>query len=187
MRTHFMELKGLRDPIIGASDGSVLAFVTFPKGSDSARACDWELWQDVKIRMSYDRLIELGSSKIEGMLSPRAQARFRRRLGFEQQLPPGIDYVLDFTPPSEGPELADLTAALWLPSMVKIWFLAGHYTPESGIESGWVPGTRRPLADKPVGAMLVLGHDDVCKGAPCKYQFGRAALRGKNDPANRSL
>ncbi|KAK3307079.1 uncharacterized protein B0T15DRAFT_164023 [Chaetomium strumarium] len=168
MHTHFAELASLRrNPIVGDHHGSVLAVVTFPKASDSARACDGGLWQDVQIRMSYDKLIKLGSKKIEGMFSPRAQARFRRRLGFEQHLPAGVDYVLDFTPPSEGPELAGLTAALWLPSLVKIWFLAGQYEPDLTVEAGWILGAGRPLADKPVGAMLVLGHDDVCKRGSC--------------------
>ncbi|KAK4238848.1 hypothetical protein C8A03DRAFT_14718 [Achaetomium macrosporum] len=164
---HFMELVSLRDPIVGDSHGSVLAVVTFPKASNSARACDGRPWQEVQIRMSYEKLIGLGSKKIEAMFSPRAQARFRRRLGFEQQLPAGIQYVVDFTPPSEGPELADLTAALWLPSLVKIWFLAGQYIPDPIMAAPPIPFLRRPLADRAVGAMLVLGHDDVCKRSSC--------------------
>ncbi|AEO66913.1 uncharacterized protein THITE_2045585 [Thermothielavioides terrestris NRRL 8126] len=173
---HVVEIASLRRPMAEAddtTDGSVLAVVTFPKDSSSACACDGSPWQDVHIRMSYEKLVSLGSGKIQDMLTPRAQARFRRRLGLEQphQLPTGIKYVVDFTPPPEGPELADLTAALWLPRVAKLWFLAGHFVPDHVLEAG--PGVHtRPLADKAVGAILALGHDDVCKGVSCLTNFG---------------
>lgn len=172
---HLAEITSLRQPMADdTTQGSVMAVVTFPKDNGSAMACDGRPWEDVRIRMSFDKLLRLGSKKIANMLTPRAQARFRRRLGHEQQeqLPPGIEYVIDFTPPSEGPELADLTAALWLPRMVKIWFLAGHYVPDRVLESG-IGIPTRPLADKGVGAMLVLGHDDVCKASSCELPLCR--------------
>jgi len=165
--SHLMEIASLRDASPGDSQGTVLAVVTFPKDKP-AHACDGKIWEDIWVRMSYEKLIGLESKKIQQMFSPRAQARFRRRHGFEQQLPPGVEYILDFTPPSEGPELADLTAALWLPRVVKIWFLAGQYLPDPVLEQGLGMSTR-PLADKAVGAILALGHDDVCKGLGCKY------------------
>lgn len=165
VRAHLEELRSLRRPPPPDSEGSVLAFVTFPCGNDSARGCDGEAWRDVQIRMSYERLMALGSAKIRDMFSPRAQARFRRRLNLES-LPPGIEYVLDFTPPVEGPELADLTAALWLPHVVKLWFLAGQYLPRATLADGLDTG-ERPLADKAVGPIFALGHDDVCKNTKC--------------------
>ncbi|KAJ4300378.1 hypothetical protein N0V88_003052 [Collariella sp. IMI 366227] len=125
---------------------------------------------DISLRMSYEKLMGLGSKKIRDMLNPRAQTRFRRRLGFEKSLPDGVEYVIDFTPPTEGPELADLTAALWLPRAVKLWFLAGHYLPQQILEGGQGIPTR-PLADKAVGPVMVLGHDDVCKSAKCLTDF----------------
>ncbi len=158
------EIAAIRDT--SDSWGTVLAIVTFPDDAGTSRACDRQPWRDTHIRMSYEKLMSLGSKKIQQMFSPRAQARFRRRHGFEKQLPDGIEYVLDFTPPSEGPELADLIGALWLPRVVKIWFLAGHYIPGAPLEHTMgVP--LRPLADKAVGAILVLGHDDVCKNKGC--------------------
>lgn len=165
--SHLMEIASLRDATPSDNQGNVLAVVTFPKDKP-ARACDDKIWENVELRMSYEKLTGLGSKKIQQMFSPRAQARFRRRHGFEQQLPPGIEYVLDFTPPSEGPELADLTAALWLPRVVKIWFLAGQYLPDPVLEQG-LGLASRPLADKAVGAILALGHDDICKGLGCKF------------------
>jgi hypothetical protein len=167
---HLMEIAAIRNTVELDSQGTVLAIVTFPKDG-SKRACDGRPWQDVRLRMSYDKLTSLGSKKILEMFSPRAQKRFRRRHGFEYHLPPGIEYILDFTPPSEGPELADLTAALWLPRVVKIWFLAGQYMADPVLETGTGFPTR-PLADKAVGAIMALGHDDVCNGYACKYIIG---------------
>ncbi len=162
--THLTEIAAIRDT--SDSVGNVLAIVTFPADAGTSRACDRRPWSDTRIRMSYEKLTSLGSKKIQQMFSDRAQARFRRRHGFETQLPDGIDYVLDFTPPSEGPELADLIGALWLPRAVKVWFLAGQYIPGAPLEH--TPGVPlRPLADKAVGAILVLGHDDVCKNMGC--------------------
>ena len=162
--THLSEIAAIRDT--SDTQGTVLAIVTFPVDSTISRACDRRPWEDTRIRMSHEKLVSLGSKKIQQMFSPRAQARFRRRHGFEKQLPDGIEYVLDFTPPSEGPELADLIGALWLPRVVKIWFLAGHYLPGAPLEH--TTGVlSRPLADRAVGAILTLGHDDVCRYMGC--------------------
>ncbi len=167
METHLTEVALARDPPETVPNGTVLAFVTFPKDCRPSYACDGKPWKDVRLRMNYDKLKALDSPTIEKMLSPPSQRRFRRRLGFEEGMPPGIDYILDFTPPLEGSELADLMTKLWLPRVVKLWFLAGQYIPDKVLaDSRGVP--KRPLADKAVGAILSLGHDDVCKGRGCK-------------------
>ncbi|KAK3896820.1 hypothetical protein C8A05DRAFT_39629 [Staphylotrichum tortipilum] len=166
METHLVEVALARDPPDTVPNGTVLAFVTFPKDCKLSFACDGKPWKDVRIRMSYDKLMALGSPTIQDMFSPSSQRRFRRRLGFEKEMPFGIDYILDFTPPLEGSELADLVTKLWLPRVVKLWFLAGQYIPEPVLsDARGIPP--RPLADKAVGAILALGHDDVCKGRDC--------------------
>ncbi|GAB1318897.1 hypothetical protein MFIFM68171_09107 [Madurella fahalii] len=163
--SHLLEIASIRHMLLDDNHNSVLAFVGFPEDARSAFACDGNRWEDVRIRMNYDKLMALGSPKIREMFSPSAQRRFRRRLRLEV-LPPGIEYVVDFTPPSEGSELADLTAALWLPKMVKLWFLAGQYVPDPVLERK--EGIyRRPLADRAVGSIMTLGHDDVCKSKAC--------------------
>lgn len=164
---HLLELQALTQTSQHTSIGNVLAVITFGSDFEQGIACDGRRWGNMQIRMSYDKLISLGSSKINEMFEPRRQQRIRRRLGFAL-LPPGIEYVLDFTPPAEGAELATLTASLWLPRMVKIWFLAGHYLPEAIVESGPSQYTKRPLGDKAVGAILALGHDDVCRSDACR-------------------
>ncbi|KAL2189650.1 hypothetical protein L209DRAFT_677279 [Thermothelomyces heterothallicus CBS 203.75] len=171
---HIREVASLRHLSEGEkaedSHGTVLAIVKFPQQDKLALACDGKPWKDFQLRMRYDKLMSLDSRKIQDMFTPRAQERFRRRLGFQHGLPPGIEYVLDFTPPSEGLELADLTAALWLPRVVKIWFLAGQYLPDPILANGFGLPTR-PLADKAVGATLALGHDDVCMNLGCLSDY----------------
>lgn len=149
-------------------DGDVLVVINLGDDGKDARACDGHRWQSMRIRMKSEKLLNLGSSKITNMFSPQRQERTRRRLRLDI-LPPGVQYVLDLTPPSEGSELADLTAALWLPRMVKLWFLAGYFVPDSLLtkdDTGL--SSRRPLGDKAVGAIMVLGHDDACKSESCK-------------------
>ncbi|KAL1840704.1 hypothetical protein VTJ49DRAFT_199 [Mycothermus thermophilus] len=168
IKLHMNEIASLRIP--SHNDGNVLAVVTFPRDDLSARACDGEPWHDIHLRMSSEKLLKLGSKVISDMLTSKAQARFRRRLGFKE-LPDGIEYILDFTPPEEGIELADLTTALWLPRVVKLWFLAGLFMPAEALSS--VPCLpHRPLADKAVGAVLALGHDDVCRAGTCLTLLG---------------
>ncbi|KAK0672248.1 hypothetical protein QBC41DRAFT_243833 [Cercophora samala] len=172
MQQNFMDIVATRchtTPAPG-KDTSVLAFIIFPKDYIGT-TCDGSHWGDIKIRMSYDSLVALNSAKINNMFKPRAQERFRRRLATElgmKDLPAGVKYVLDFTPPVEGAELADLTAKLWLPKMVKLWFLAGHYSPDQVLNGSQNRDCRsRPMADSAVGAIMAMGHDDVCRRQNC--------------------
>lgn len=122
------------------------------------------------MRVDYDKLVATGSAKIQAMLGGKQQERIRRRHGLKQ-LPQGIDFVIDLTPPREGAERADLIAALWLPRGVKLWYLAGEYTPSSLVKNWSIneASRQRPLADQPVGSVLVLGHDDKCS---CVRDYG---------------
>jgi hypothetical protein len=146
-----------------SNKGSVLAVVNFPE--TAGRDCNGiaNFGKVYQLRLDYDRLVALGSTKIAAMLKPKKQEKFRRLLRMDT-LPDGVDYVLDFTPPLEGEECSELTASLWLPVSTKIWWMAGHYKP-AGLLNSTPRGDQlctRPLADKPVGAVLVLGHDDDC-------------------------
>jgi hypothetical protein len=153
----------------GDEDGDVLAFVQFPADSQPGRACTGQTWKNFQLRMKSWRLKDLGSSKINDMFHQSRQERIRRRLGYASLLPPGIRYILDFTPPAEGSELADLTAALWLPRTVKLWHLAGQYVPGDLLETDARNLNKRPMGDKAVGAVLTLGHDDNCTFEHCRF------------------
>jgi len=166
--SHMMEVQAVMNHSRHSGSGNVLAIVSFSGDFEEGRSCDGKRWQDLRIRLSSEKLRALGSSKINDMFEPRRQQRIRRRLGL---IPPDIEYVLDFTPPSEGTELADLTATLWLPKMVKLWFLAGLYLPEKILDSGPLEFLQRPMGDKAPGAILALGHDDVCKNESCEFIY----------------
>ncbi|KAK3390426.1 hypothetical protein B0H63DRAFT_519648 [Podospora didyma] len=172
LESHILEISSLKQSHTQDNGGSVLAIVTVPKDSDVGRACDGTRWHDMAIRMSETKLKELGSRKITAMFDEKHQKLYRRRWG-NKPLPSGIEYILDFTPPAEGSELADLTAALWLPKMVKFWYLAGHFVPDEVLELGPdVTGFyKRPLSEKAVGCVLTLGHDDVCRSDECLTDF----------------
>jgi hypothetical protein len=172
MRRHLAELAAIQqlsmpfnfDPERRSCNGSVLAVVNFPR--TSARDCNGisKFGTVYQIRLDYQRLVAIGSARIRQMLESRSQDRFRRLLKMES-LPAGVDYVLDFTPPLEGEECTELTAVLWLPASTKTWWMSGHYKPLAVLTSN--PRTHenlcsRPLGDKPVGAVLVQGHDDEC-------------------------
>jgi hypothetical protein len=170
MRRHMTELmavKQLSMPLDERNDserGSVLAIVNFP--DEVGRDCNGlsGFGRVYQLRLDYDRLMAVGSTKIADMLKPKKQEKYRRLLKIET-LPAGVEYVLDFTPPSEGEESAELTASLWLPDATKIWWLSGYYKPSALIAGGPSIGKvlwRRPLSDRPVGAVLSLGHDDKC-------------------------
>ncbi|OIW31966.1 hypothetical protein CONLIGDRAFT_248050 [Coniochaeta ligniaria NRRL 30616] len=152
-----------------SNKGSVLAVVNFPE--NPGRDCNGivNFGKVYQLRLDYDHVVALGSTKIMDMLKQKKQEKFRRLLRMEA-LPAGIDYVLDFTPPLEGEECSELTASLWLPASTKIWWMAGYYKPPASMEFGPREGhlCKRPLADKAVGAVLSLGHDDEC---PCATTY----------------
>lgn len=171
MHRHIAELSAIQQLSMPSSyqvdnksgRGSVLAVVNFP--ASTGRDCNGiaNFGKVYQLRLDYDDLVALGSTKIMAMLKPKKQERFRRLLKMDT-LPDGIDYVLDFTPPLEGEECSELTASLWLPACTKVWWMAGHYKPSGLLVSSPRdnPLFTRELADKPVGPVLVLGHDDEC-------------------------
>ena len=182
MRRHLMELMEIQQhslpPLLRTDNaletGNVLAVVNFP--DDAGQDCNGiaDFGKTYEIRLDYDRLVQLGSTKISDMLKPKKQERYRRLLKMDT-LTAGVDYVLDFTPPSEGEECSELTASLWLPECTKIWWMAGHYKPSDLLDQGLTTDgtrppilTKRPLAGRPVGAVLALGHDDRC---PCSQEY----------------
>ncbi|KAK0637323.1 hypothetical protein B0T17DRAFT_106661 [Bombardia bombarda] len=178
INTHKSELTELMQPwSLDRRDGSVLAIVTMPPdtGSSLSMACNGQRWKDLYLRMDFDKLSRLGSSKINDLLVPKAQERFRRRhAALSAEIKHyGMDYIIDLTPPTEGGELADLLSTLWLPKMVKLWFLAGRFFPDPIIQDGPVQSIhdKRPLAEKAVGAILSLGHDDVCRSRSCLSDY----------------
>jgi hypothetical protein len=112
--------------------------------------------------MQYETLrVAVSTRKMEQMFRPR-RLENARKLIHQNTLESldGVEYVLDFTPP-ETDEGADLVTLLWLPEDIKIWWAAGYYLPSVHMTKGAF-GVKRLMADKSVGAIMALGHDDIC-------------------------
>ncbi len=62
----------------------------------------------------------------------------------------------------------------------KIWWYAGHYEPDFILSMGPDPKgfTKRPDVNKAVGAVLALGHDDVCNLRFCPIDQSVWEVRG---------
>ncbi|KAL2876383.1 hypothetical protein SGCOL_008383 [Colletotrichum sp. CLE4] len=124
--------------------GDTLIFVDFPtpvKPADSVD-CFIYAWNSVRFRMHSKKLLATGSSKFAEMLNPTYQFRVQRRRKIAKNLPSGIKYVLDLTPPSEGDDLVfQMTEASLTP----------------GIMDWWTAFDKHGVDD-----YVVRGHDDVC-------------------------
>ncbi|OHE95727.1 hypothetical protein CORC01_09011 [Colletotrichum orchidophilum] len=126
------------------NEGDTLIFVDFPAPMNTADSVDCFIyaWNSVRFRMPSEKLLSTGSSKFAEMLNPTYQFRVQRRRKIAKNLPPGIKYVLDLTPPSEGDDLVfQMTEASLTP----------------GIINWWTAFDRHGVDD-----YVVSGHDDVC-------------------------
>ena len=75
------------------------------------------------IRMQSQKL-KRASPAFEEMLQPTEQFRTIRRRHLVGKLPPGVKYVLDLTPPTEGEDAVYLTASLSCSEGVRFWHQA---------------------------------------------------------------
>lgn len=124
--------------------GDTLIFVDFPPPANPADSVDCFIyaWNSVRFRMPSEKLLATGSSKFAEMLNPTYQFRVQRRRKIAKNLPPGIKYVLDLTPPSEGDDLVfQMTEASLTP----------------GIMNWWTAFDKHDVDD-----YVVRGHDDIC-------------------------
>ncbi|TFB03811.1 hypothetical protein CCMA1212_004395 [Trichoderma ghanense] len=125
--------------------GDTLVFVDFPNVSlrrSRQTDCYGVPYSSQKLRVHSQKLLATGSAKFAEMLSPTYQFRIKRRKKLTKDLPEGVKYVLDLTPPSEGDDLVSQMTQLSLtPGIIKWWAASGLHK-----VSNW----------------LVSGHDDVC-------------------------
>jgi hypothetical protein len=142
--------------------GNVLCIVNLPSTRANEYDCNnMPIYPQYTVRLPYDTLAAAFSAKkMEQMFKPRRLENARKL--YHKMLEPldGVDYILDFTPP-ETDEGAELVTLLWLPEDIKIWWAAGYYVPSSHMTKGAF-GTKRLMANKAVGAIMTLGHDDIC-------------------------
>lgn len=155
-KMHFAEVE--------LNDGDTLVFVDFPqptRGKPPPVDCDGVPFRSQKLRVHSEKLLATGSSRLADMLQPTYQFRIMRRRKLVNQLPEGVKYVLDLTPPSEGEEMVfQITELSLTPGIIKWW---------------------SSYARLQVPFFLVKGHDDVC---PCKDLADRCMTAATMEPVS---
>ncbi|KAL7804631.1 hypothetical protein V8C44DRAFT_254795 [Trichoderma aethiopicum] len=159
--------------------GDTLVFVDFPNVSrrrSRQTDCYGVPYSSQKLRVHSQNLLATGSAKFAEMLSPTYQFRIKRRKKLTKDLPEGVKFVLDLTPPSEGDDLVSQMTQLSLtPGIIKWWAASGLHK-----VTNW----------------LVSGHDDVCTcgrqripgwGAPRQDGMEQGQGQGQEQDGKRSV
>ncbi|RKU46772.1 hypothetical protein DL546_005945 [Coniochaeta pulveracea] len=163
LRRHRKELLELSSHGRGVQGtGNVLCIVNLPSPNDDDYDCNnMPIHPQYTVRIPYENFVAtFPARKIEQLFRPRRLGNARKLHQKLLESLDGVDYVLDFTPP-EMDDVADLVTLLWLPEDVKTWWAAGYYVPSPHMRQGAF-GAKRLMADKSVGAIMTLGHDDIC-------------------------
>ena len=140
-------------------DGDTLVYIDPPAQQSDH---DSILYRQIKERFSQPlrvksrSLLESGSSTFQNLLGPTAQFRILRRRKLFGQLPPGIKYAIDLSPPLEGDMAVNLTAALSCCEGVRKWGLSEErWNISKGLVGGQDEFAKRPIARRPSAQLLV--------------------------------
>lgn len=115
------EAKKLQLPLLNVTDADTLVFIS-PNTSPNPPH-----------RVSSKALRASGSAVFANLLGPTEQYRVSRRRGLINNLPKGIKFVIDLSPPNEGPEAVEVVLKLYCPEAVTSWVsneTHGSYTEE---------------------------------------------------------
>ncbi|RAO69244.1 uncharacterized protein BHQ10_005256 [Talaromyces amestolkiae] len=77
--------------------------------------------QAIPHRIHSRKLLDTGSDVLKDLFRPRNQARVRKRYGLTNDMPLGVKYAIDLTPPSEGEEAVIFMTELSCPMGVRKW------------------------------------------------------------------
>lgn len=103
--------------------GDTLVIIRFPNDQKAYDATGFEI--ATKHLVHSKHLLDTGSSVFKDMLSNEwQQHRAKRRNNLIGNLPSGVEYVIDLTPPEEGPEALTLTSELSCPEGMLQWYKA---------------------------------------------------------------
>jgi hypothetical protein len=106
-------------------EGDTLVYITYPGDSRCFDSTGFEI-SAAPHRVHSSRLLATGSKVFAKLLSPTNQYRTVRRKKLVGNLPPGIRYVLDLTPPDEGDEAVELTSELSCSLGIRLWYTAAQ-------------------------------------------------------------
>jgi hypothetical protein len=106
-------------------EGDTLVYITYPGDSKCFDSTGFEI-SAAPHRVHSSRLLATGSKVFAKLLSPTNQYRIVRRKKLVGNLPIGIKYVLDLTPPDEGDEAVELTSELSCSLGIRLWYTAAQ-------------------------------------------------------------
>ncbi|KUJ06396.1 uncharacterized protein LY89DRAFT_726581 [Mollisia scopiformis] len=100
--------------------GDTLVIIRYPNEAKVYDATGFEIRD--RHRVHSEKLLATGSSKFKHMLEDEwYQHRAKRRNKLIGNMPIGIKYVLDLTPPEEGDDALELTSELSCPTGILLW------------------------------------------------------------------
>jgi hypothetical protein len=104
-------------------EGDTMVYIMYPANSQIQHPTGFDM--PIKVhRVHSERLLQTGSTKFQELFSDWSQAKMRRRKGHFNNLPPGVMYILDLTPPDEGDEAVELTTELSCSTGIRHWYSA---------------------------------------------------------------
>ena len=106
-------------------EGDTLVYITYPGDSKCFDSTGFEI-SAAPHRVHSSRLLATGSKVFAKLLSPMNQYRIVQRKKLVGNLPPGINYVLDLTPPDEGDEAVELISELSCSLGIRLWYTAAQ-------------------------------------------------------------
>lgn len=153
-----------------ADPPDTLVFIDYPKTAEFKKFSS----HSYPFHVHSKNLLATGSKVFEQLLSPTNQFRILRRRKLAKQLPEGIKYVLDLTPPDEGDEAVNIIADLSLSKGIRKWYTMEH---RSGINKTLIAGSDESAV---TDLLPILGMDSAIPDKNKTFRFARVELSPRN-------
>jgi hypothetical protein len=103
-------------------EGDTLVVIQYPNDRDLYDPAGFKV-SKTNHHVHSSKLLATGSQVFQKLLGERAQQRARKRAGYgpPNELPPGVKYILDLTPPDEGDDAVDLISNLSCSPGIRLW------------------------------------------------------------------
>jgi hypothetical protein len=105
-------------PLLLLNDADTLVFID-PSPED--RSKNNILTPTIPHRVHSEKLLATGSAYFQRLFTPRYQTRVRKRRGFADNLPSGVKYVIDLTPPTVDEEAIIVLTEVSCPTGIRTW------------------------------------------------------------------